>query len=88
MLIDFFPAFTSFADCAARKSRFVVPDSTETDMPGEARERGQVLGVPGLDHDRLADLEVVDEVDLLAAVGRVVHAADDGVALLRLAARR
>ena len=36
-----------------------------------------------LDHERLADRDVVDERDLLAARRRVVHAADDRVALLR-----
>ena len=48
MLIAFFPAFTSVADCAARKSRFVVPDSTETVLPDRLASDAMCSGLPAL----------------------------------------
>jgi hypothetical protein len=41
-----------------------------------------VRRIAALDHERLPDLEVVDEGDLLPSLRRVVHARDDGIAFL------
>ena len=46
--IDFFPCFLSFADSAARNSRFVVPDSTETVLPARSYSFVMCSGFPFL----------------------------------------
>ena len=48
IVIAFLPAFTSFADSAARKSRFVVPDSTETVLPERLASELRCSGFPAL----------------------------------------
>src|SRR5207248_7378660 len=59
------------------------PDLDRGDLPGETFDVGDVLRIALRDQKRLADLEVIDERDLLAPLRRVVHPADDRVALLR-----
>jgi hypothetical protein len=44
--IGFFPALTSFDDWAARKSRLVVPDSTETVLPERSASVLMFSGFP------------------------------------------
>ena len=84
ILIAFLPCFSSFLDCGVEESLFVVPTSTATRLARRASARSLILlRIALLHHQRLADAEVVDERDLLPALGRVVHAADDRVALLR-----